>query len=359
MALAVASLAATPALAVETDVGLGGVFAYSVSQHDGDSTGKDTDAENNGSFLRVDASASDTDRGIKAFVVYERGFDRFNSASANNEQDDFVREFYAGVSGRYGTLSYGRMSTFYKQAGQKIDPFYDTSIAGFNGQFSNEGAGYGLSNLTNAFTSNTVAYQAPTLVPGLTLRGSVYLNDNGEAQAVGGANDDDDFGVGAAYENADLGFAVGVEYLDINSVVTPTAGATANTIFGVNKPVTSEAVRVYGGYKIEKLSLGASFEQIDVEDEADPRQYMMLSATYALLPDIRVAATYGLLKDVVPNAAANPNGIDGDGFAVGAFYDIIENLTGYVAARSVSLDAGDDISTVAAGLSYAFGTDLN
>ncbi len=120
---AIRTTLATPAMAVETDFDLYGVFAYSLSQYESDATGDDFDAENNGSFLGL--SVSGEERGIAAFAVYERCFDRFNSAKTNSESEDFVRQFYGGLSGRYGVLSYGRKSTTYKQAGRKLDPFYD------------------------------------------------------------------------------------------------------------------------------------------------------------------------------------------------------------------------------------------
>ena len=56
-------------------------------------------------------------------------------------------------------------------------------------------------------------------------------------------------------------------------------------------------IKMRGGQ--DALSLGASFEQIDVEGEADARKYMMLSATYAVVPKLRLALSYGLLDDVV------------------------------------------------------------
>ncbi len=334
---------ATPAMAVETDFDLYGVFAYSLSQYESDAAGDDFDAENNGSFLGL--SVSGEERGITAFAVYERGFDRFNSASTNSESEDFVRQFYGGLSGRYGVLSYGRKSTTYKQAGRKLDPFYDSSIVGFNAQFANEGASYGLSNLTNAFASNTVEYQAPEW-HGFSAHGALYINDNGEAQG----NDDDDYGLGLAYEDHERGFGLGVEYLDSNG---------GDVVFGVGKLVEFEATRLYGVYGYKALTVGASYEHVDISDESDPRGYGIISASYQLLPDIVLALTYGHLQDVVPNAVANPDGINGDGISIGAFYDIISGLKAYVAARTIDLDSGNEVQTYAVGFSYEFALDLN
>lgn len=340
MACAALSLAAS-AQALETDLKLRGVAAGSFAHYSADATGDEDEADNNASFIGLSGSVAEGD--FKAFAVFEYGAERFNDVDTNTGSEKQIREFFGGVAGPFGTLSYGRQSTYYKQAGRQLDPFYDTSVAGFNGQYAIEGAGYGLSNLTNEFADDTVAYQSPSLM-GFTLRGSVYLS---EGSNVPGA--DDDYGAGLLYENTDMGFAAGVEYLE---------GKGGDVVFGVGKQVPYEAFRVYGGYKWNALSLGASLEHVDVDNEADPRKYGLLSASYQLMPALSLAATYGKLEDVVPNAAVSPDGINGDGLTLGAFYEVMPRLTTYVAARAVALDSGNDIETYALGASYEFEFEL-
>jgi predicted porin len=160
---------------------------------------------------------------------------------------------------------------------------------------------------------------------------------------------DEDYGVGLRYAPEEAGYSAGVEFLDSDG---------GDAVFGVGKRVPFDAVRVYGSLSLDALSLGASFEQVDVDNEADARRYALLSASYGLLPKLRLAATVGLLKDVVPNAAANPDGLDGEGLTVGAFYEVMPKLTTYVAIRGVNLDSDADSETYAIGASYDFSYSL-
>jgi len=327
-----AAVMAVPAMATENKVRLDGLFAYSLSHFDADATGDDLDAESNGSNLGLSVSTSAA--GLTAFATYRRGFDRFNDGSANTEDEDYVREFFGGVEGAFGRVSYGRQSTAYKQAAQRVDPFYDTSAAGFNGLFANEGSSYGLSNLSNGFTSNSLRYDSPAF-SGLSGHVSGFINDNGEAEG----NDGDDFGAGLSWNPGESGLSLGLEYLKAEGPV----------VFGFPAP-GGEALRAYGAYQWQGWNFGASYEHIDIDGISDPRQYSFASLSYGLTPKLRLAAAYGHAQDTP---------FDGDGYTVGGFYTLMPQLTGYVAARQVSLDSGNDTTTIATGLAYRFGLALN
>ena len=325
-------VAAMPAQALDPDVNLGGTFAASLSWFQDDNNinkTTDVDLENNGSNFRITAAAQEG--GIRAFMAYERG--------ASNDQlgVEDVREFFGGVSGWLGTALYGRKATDYRQAGERLDPFYNTSVSGFNGQFASEGASYGLSNLTNGYTSNTIAYHSPVW-GGFDVNGAAFINDNNNQ----GAGDKVDLGLGAGYANSDwLGLDTGVQYLDINgNVVT---GSPAGD---------TEAYRVHGSIGENLWAVGVSYEIADVKAEADPRQYGFASASYQLLEWMRVAVTYG-------HVSKSPSS-DGDGGTLGAFYDITNNLSTYTAVRYTKLDNGnqDETVTVAGGVKFVFDVDL-
>lgn len=338
--LAVLALfAASPsAMALEFGAALEGLAAFSASQYSSDVTGDDSNGHSNGSYAGLSLSAEES--GYKAFLSYQYGAERFNESVPNTAAGDREREFFGGVSSPFGTLGYGRQSSFYRQAGRELDPFHDSSVAGFNGAFAAEGASYGLSNLTNGFNDETVAYASPSML-GLTVRASYFMD---AAQ-----DKDEDYGVGLRYAPEDGALAAGIEYLDSRG---------GDAVFGVGKRTSFDAVRVYGRYRIAAVALGASFEQVDVANEADERKYALLSARYTFVPKLDFAASFGLLKDVVPNAAANPDGIDGEGLTLGAFYEVMPRLTTYVAARGVRLDSGADTETYAIGASYSFSYPL-
>lgn len=334
-----AALCAMPAaMAVEYSAKFNSLLAYSGSQYESDVSGDDSNGHSNGSYAGLSLSASQNL--YRAFLIYQHGFERFNESVPNVVPGDREREFFGGVSSPYGTLGYGRQSSFYKQAGRDLDPFYDTSVVGFNGVFAAEGASYGLSNLTNAFNDETVAYASPS-IDGFSVRLSYFMDAAADA--------DEDYGIGFRYAPEGGAVTAGIEYLDSDG---------GDAVFGVGKRTAYDAFRVYGSYRWEALALGASFEQVDVENEAKERKYMLVSATYKLMEKLTLASTFGYLKDVVPNAAVNPDGIDGEGLTVGAFYELMPRLTTYVAARGVRLDSDADTETYAVGLSYDFEFDL-
>lgn len=331
--LAAGLLSAVPsAHAINPDVRLSGTFGLGLSWfHDDSNLSQvdDWDVENNASNFRIEAAANEL--GMRAFMAYERG------ASNDQQGVEDVRQFFGGVSGHYGTLLYGRKATDYRMAGERLDPFYNTSVAGFNGQFASEGASFGLSNLTNGFTSNTIAYRSPAFA-GFSGNGAVYVNDNNNQ----GSGDKADYALGVGYANGNwLGLDASLQYLDLNGNVV--AGAPAGQ---------SNAARLSATIGEKLWAVGLSVEYVDVATEADPRQYAYLSGTYQLTQDLRLAASYG--------HASNTPSFDGDGETIGAFYDLMHNLSVYGAVRHVTLTNGneDDVTTVATGVKFVFDVDL-
>lgn len=326
-------------MAIGYQAAVDGLLAFSASRYSADLTGKDSNGHTNASNLGFSLSATQAD--YRAFLMYHARFERGNESVPNTTPDKRETEFFGGVSTPFGTIGYGRQASFYRKAGQELDPFYDTSVVGFNGVFAAEGASYGLSNLSNGYNDDTLAYASPSF-GGLSLRAS-WFRDTGDSRA------DEDYGLGLRYAPEGGAVVAGVEVVDSQG---------ADAVFGVGKRTSFEAIRVYGSYRWEALLLGASLEQVDVENEADERKYALLSASYGLAPKLTLATSFGLLKDVVPNAAANPDGIDGEGLTVGAFYEATPRLTTYAAIRGVRLDSDADTETYAIGARYAFSYGL-
>lgn len=328
--------AALPAYALEPDVNLSGLFGIGLSWYADDnnlSNTTDLDLENNASNFRITAAAQEV--GIRAFMAYERG--------ASNDQTgvEDVREFFGGMSGRLGTLIYGRKATDYRLAGERLDPFYNTSLAGFNGQFASEGAGYGLSNLTNGYTSNTLAYRTPLLY-GFTGNVGAYINDNNDQ----GSGDKADFAAGVAYANSQWrGFDAGLQILDLNGNVVAGAPIGAAT-----------AWRLHASLGEKLWAAGLSYEWVDVKAESDRRQYLFVSGSYQVLEDLRLAATLGHVAGTPDPLAPH----DGTGATVGLFYDVTKNLSAYAGLRHVKVRNGneDSTTTLATGVKFVFDVDL-
>lgn len=325
-----------PATALDPEVNLSGTFGLSLSYYDlNDDTRTssltDVDLENNASNLRLAVAAQEG--GINAFIAYERGAS--NDAATVEE----VREFFGGLSGSLGTLLYGRKATDYRIAGERLDPFFNTSVSGWNGRFASEGAGYGLSNLTNGFTPNTIAYRSP-VAAGFSGNVAAYINENDNSTSTG---DRADFALGVGYANSDwLNLDAGLQVLDLNdSSLRPVAGS----------PGESQAYRLHGSIGAGLWSAGVSYELIDVEAEADPRHYAFASGTLQLGEQWRLALTVG---------SNNDGPVDGNGITVGAFNDLTKNFSYYVAGRYIQLDDAIDTRTytVASGVKFVFETDL-
>ncbi len=327
---------AGPAAALDTEVNLSGKFGLSLSYFNSNDAAPgsltDVDVENNGSNFRVSASAQEG--GINTFIAYERG--------ASNDQlgVEDVREFFGGVSGSVGTLIYGRKATDYRIAGARLDPFYNTSVAGFSGGFASEGASYGLSNLTNGYTANTISVHSP-VAGGFSGNLAAYINENDNLTSTG---DKADYGLGVSYANSDwLGLDVGAQMLDLND--------------SSQRPVTNSlgdgnAYRLHASIAEKLWAVGLSYEIVDVKAEQNPRNYAFLSATYQISEKWRLAAAVGHEADT-PTA-------DGTGLTFGAFHDLTRNFSYYVAGRYVTLDDAADTknATLATGVKFVFETDI-
>lgn len=339
LATGLSLVCALPAHALDPDVNLSGTFGLSLSWLKNNSTGNeftDFDVENNGSNFRITAATQEL--GIRTFVAYERG------ASNDQLNVEDVREFFGGVSGKYGTALYGRKATDYRLAGERLDPFYNTSVAfGYgaasNGYFASEGASYGLSNLTNGYASNMISLRSPSWA-GVTINAAGYINDNRSNVGVG---DEPDIAAGVGYANSDwLNLDVGLQALDVNGFVVPNTA----TLGELN------AYRAHASIGDKLWAVGASIELIDVAAEPDPRKYAFVAGSYQLLEDLRLALAVG-------NVADSPS-FDGTGTTFGAFYDVTKNLGSYAAVRYVQLTNGTENKTTTAsvGVKFVFDVDL-
>lgn len=338
-------IAASPlAQAQEIDASVSGYLAGSARYLDSDFEPLEDETKfvNNASRLSLEASLQQGD--FTPFARLEVG-DKNNEAGIEH-----VRQFYVGVETPWGQLVAGKKSSQFRLTGEALDPFYDTAVVGFNGREAKEGASYGLSNLTNGFSRNTIAYTSPVLLDGLRINGGVFVSSKDAP------NDEVDSTLGAEYTLPGFGgegheIVAGVQYLQIEN---PAAFVAANPVRNglvtvAGSPGESENYRVHARYIAPSFSLGASFEHIDVKAEPEARGYAFVSGTYAVSPTTRLAASYGNLDFSTGSPA-----LSGEGYSLGVFHKLAERLNGYVAGRYVSLDAPGETYTAAVGLAYSF-----
>ena len=341
------SAVAVPAQALETELNLNTYLAGSLRYLESDfETGEDQfEGTNNASRLSLQGSVKNDY--ARLFGVYDRGL-RNDKAGIEPE-----RQIYLGVDTAYGQLLAGKKASEYRLSGERLDPFYDTSVAGFNGRAQSEGASYGLSNLTNGYSRNMIGYSTPRLYDQLQLNAAVFLNDKDAP------NDEMDYSAGGSLTVPGLvegtQATVGAQYLKIENVAAFAAGNPGrNELLAVGgSPGVSTSYRAYAAYSAPKYSLGLSYENVDVASEPNARHYYYLAGTYALTETLRLAASYGYL-DFKSGSPA----LSGDGYSLGLFRKMNANTNAYVAARQVSLDTGGDSSSIAVGLSINFDVKL-
>lgn len=336
------------AFAQNVELTFGSYLAGSLRHLDSDfEAGEDRfDGDNNASRVNLKAALSG-EQG-RVFAFYERGL---RNDKAGIEPD---RQLYIGVDSAYGTLTAGKKASAFREAGERLDPFYDTAIVGFNARAFTEGASYGLSNLTNAFSQNSVAYTSPVLLGGLQLNAGAFIGSKSAP------NDKIDYAAGGAYTLSDAfvegnALTAGVQYLKIEN---GTAFALGNSRLNDRAPVggtpgKSDNIRVHAAYAMPRFTVGVSFEHIDVKAERKARGYFYSAATYALTEATRLAVSYGHLDFKTGSPA-----LSGDGISLGVFQKLTDNVNAYVAGRHVMLDSPGDTTSIAAGLSVNFNGKL-
>jgi len=237
------------------------------------------------------------------------------------------RFYFAGLKGGFGKVIYGRLSTPYKMAGVKQDPFYDTSAGSGNG-----GSNYGYSSLNNGFTDNSIAFYSSKIAGMISVHGSLSIDDSG--------NDDHDIGFGAEFSNKM--FKAGVSVLSIgDDAADATNGAVVAKGTGVDT-----ATRVYGSAKLSGITVGASFETIDT-GAVDSRTHLHVNGSFKVSSAMKVAASFGSVAD---GATGTSTGFDATGtsFSVGAFYNVLPKTR--LSAIFTNTDYDDALATDRSGL---------
>jgi len=269
--------------------------------------------ENHASRLGVKGSFDEM-WGITAFYHWETG------VNFDDDNETLSQRFYfAGIKGSMGKLVYGRISTPYKMAGLKIDPFYDTSAgAGFLGST------YGLSGLTNLWTDKSLAFSSAKYGH-FNFNAALFIDDSD--------HEHHDVNLGFTYANKNL--TAGVQYLDIS-----------DTGIIVNSIPDSSAIRGHMKYTMGAWTMGASLENIDISGGSD-QQYAYLSTTYQQSEKLKFAGSLGSVSKVSSRK-------NGSGVNVGAFYQLFEKTNVSLLYSQVDFDEGRNRNTFSIGVSQKF-----
>ena len=312
------SVYAAPALAGPETPIIYGNFRASANTGDLNSVGNDLDIVNNASRLGVKGNVGLGDNGLKGIYHLEMGVN-FDGGGT----DALSKRFYfAGVQGNFGKIIVGRLSTPYKMAGVKQDPFYDTSAGPANG-----GSNYGYSSLNNSFTDNSIAYYSPKIAGGFVAHALVSID--------GKASDEHDIGFGVEY--AKDGYKIGVAHENLgNTPVIAASGGAEN------------ATRVYGSANFGDFGLNASFEQLNFNARGNGT-FAHINGTYKLNDKFKLSASYGM----VDGAGRGSRNKAGNGVNAGVFYSILEKSQ--ISIMYTTIDYDDNTSRNGLALGFVQG----
>ena len=252
--------------------------------------------------------------GNNAFYHIQIGFDP-------EAADNLTRRFgFIGLGGKWGKTLFGTISTQYKLAGFKHDPFYDTAAGLKLG-----GRNYGLSIRTDGFYDNTLSYITPT-VGGVTGNVMVSIDDD--------AADEHSYNYGVKWGNKKGG--VNLQLLDENS-------STAAD--------RRDAVRLSGHYKTSSFKFYVSLENIDHETGGDT-DYLYANATFNVCKNTKLVASICSVDD---NNGGDGIGTAGDGFALGVFHNLHKKTQLYALYSTVDADTNtSDRDVISLGISQKF-----
>ena len=293
-----------------------GNFRYSVGSVT-DGTGYDGTlvASDNTSLFGLKGSYGEGD--IKAIFHMQAQ----SQADAQGDKVAITQRFYfAGLKTPMGMIKYGRMTNAYKLPGFKLDRFYNTAGINVGGSYAAGGGTYGLSGATNGFTDNSIEYVSPKIADMIIVHVGMYIDDSKEVEGAGGKGEN-----GMAYG---IKFAQGPAEL---GVIMATNGDSTARVPGIG--AGESGTRVYGSYKGEGWTLGASYEMI-TNGDADDLTYLYALGTYKFSPATELIVSYGMV-------GSGP--AEGTGVTAGVQHGIADKTTLFALFSSASL-AADDVA---------------
>ena len=310
---------AAPAMAGPDTPTIYGNFRASANTGDLNAAGNDLDIVNNASRLGIKGNVGINESGLTGIYNLQMGVN-WDGGGAEALSKRF---YFAGVKGKFGKVIIGRLSTPYKMAGVKQDPFYDTSAGPANG-----GSNYGYSGLNNGFTDNSIAYYSPKIAGAFVAHALVSIDGN--------ASDDHDIGFGVEYAKDGYKFGVAHENLGATPIIAANGGA-------------KNATRAYGSAKFGDFGLNASFEQLNFNAGGDGT-FAHVNGTYKLNDKFKLSASYG----IVDGAGTGSRNKAGDSVNAGVFYNILKKSQVSIMYTTVDYDDNTSRKGVAVGFVQGF-----
>ncbi|MGB5472864.1 MAG: porin [Gammaproteobacteria bacterium] len=224
------------------------------------------------------------------------------------------RDQWLGLSGGFGKVRIGTISTGYKSHGAMLDPLYRTALQGrdhgLQSSYFHSGAGEeAQGRATNTFRFDSANYSGVQLVAHYTL-------DNNE----GDGEDDNPYGIGASYENG--GLLVFADYI--------TNDGSNTSPFGER-----DAWKVGGKYAMGMFSVMGQYE--DYQNSSTDEESLWHVAGTASLFGMTAYVGFGMGEDDTSNN-------DYTAWTLAVMHDFSKNTMVYVGHSQVDCDAPSTLS---------------
>ena len=271
----------------------------------------DLNMHSNTSAVGIKGS-EDLGNGLKA--IYKVEFQVFPDETSSTISS---RDQWIGLKGGWGKLSFGTMSSNYKQMGGKVDPLYRTEAEG-RGILNMQSGLHGGSGTSGGRMTNTVNYTSPKM-GGF----SVVLNTTLSGAGANNSNLDESIGAGIRWSNK--AFLVYADYFDPQA-----AGVTGNdeSVAKIGGKWSGKAFQVSAQYEMTEDQLGGDYIfanglwNINKNNAVTVSygQQDKISSAYALAyvhvlgKQTNVYAGYGSVESDSCDAATNTCSYSGTGF---------------------------------------------
>ncbi len=349
IALAVAAAMAAP-LAAQAEVSITGGLQAEVASYAGDGglneglyavDGGEFGTENGGSYGFIKFSAAeDLGGGMKALAMWN-GVANVGGAGAAGGMTG--RDSYVGLTGGFGTVLAGTLSTPYKSSTVSWDPFVMTTLQA-RGNF-------GMSDAHNGYASNALAYANKFGAATVVL--AYVLDESASTTSVHKTNGENAVSFSV---NAPVGpVEVAVAYVNASKF-----GNIANLGLGTTAGLTAASLDTLTATKLGvkwvsgPITVAGQYETLAIDDggaiDISPTQ-MYLTASYAMGANT-VSAGYGVMNWDI-------DGVDDSTYmAVGLKHAFSKSTSVQVGYRASDTGTnpllGDDETVFSAGLRVGF-----
>jgi predicted porin len=346
IALAVAAALAAP-LAAQAEVSITGGLQAEVVSVSGDSAlanglyamdGMEYGKESSGSwgFLKFSAS-EDLGGGMKALAMWNAAINVGDGDATGGSAGFGQRDSYVGLTGGFGTVLAGTLSTPYKSSTVKWDPFL-TTAAQARGSFGMNG------KLHNGYVSNVLAYAnkfgPATVVAAVVLDETADATDTTKTYGKNALS----FSVNAPVGPVEVAFA----YIDASEMGvdgTPTAQAAKN----------STATKIGVKWASGPITVAGQYEMIDkgyFSGGNDGDNVIYVTGSYAMGANTFSA---GIGQTTEKNTGGADDVVKAY-TALGMKHAFSKTTSAHVAFRSSTNDdaADNDESVITAGLRVGF-----